>query len=96
MFEFAHDVVSRTKLAERAGVCSGNVMASVMGTDRIAYDIFGNTVNTASRCMSTTAEGTMQAAMATKGLCGEDFATPPGAVAKVFMKGKGDVAVYRF
>jgi class 3 adenylate cyclase len=100
IFGFAYDVVHGTNgrrgLALRAGVCTGNVMATVMGTDRIAYDTFGDTVNTASRCMSTTEEFTMQAAMTTKALCGEEYDMPPGAITKVFMKGKGDVAVFRF
>jgi class 3 adenylate cyclase len=100
VFGFAHEVVHGTHrgdgLALRAGVCTGDVMATVMGTDRIAYDTFGDTVNTASRCMSTTEEGTMQAAMSTKAVCGEEYDMPPGAVTKVFMKGKGDVAVFRY
>jgi class 3 adenylate cyclase len=99
IFTFAYDAVhgslGRRGLAVRAGVCTGNVMATVMGTDRIAYDIFGDTVNTASRCMSTTDEFTMQSDMTTKAVCGE-FDMPDGAVTKVFMKGKGDVAVFRF
>jgi class 3 adenylate cyclase len=100
IFGFAYDVVhgthGRRGLALRAGVCTGSIMATVMGTDRIAYDIFGDTVNTASRCMSTTEEFTMQAAMTTKAVCGEEYDMPPGAITKVFMKGKGDVAVFRF
>jgi class 3 adenylate cyclase len=95
IFRFSHDVVHRSKLALRAGVCSGNVMATVMGTDRIAYDIFGDTVNTASRCMTTADEGHMQAAVSTSALCGEEYDTPAGDELSVSMKGKGNVTVLR-
>jgi class 3 adenylate cyclase len=97
IFGFAHEVVhGHTGLARRAGVCTGNVMATVMGTDRIAYDIFGDTVNTSSRCMSTAAEFSMQAAQSTTTLCGADHTRPAGETVQVFMKGKGDVDVSRY
>jgi class 3 adenylate cyclase len=74
---------------------TGPVMATVMGTDRLAYDIFGDTVNTASRCMSTAAPFTMQVPMLTRPACVSDDDVPPGEVVQVFMKGKGDTAVFR-
>jgi hypothetical protein len=76
------------------------VVATVMGTDRIAYDVFGDTVNTSSRCMSTAQEWTMQSPLSMQHLYqppGADGAQPEptGALHNVFMKGKGDVAVLR-
>jgi class 3 adenylate cyclase len=101
IFSFAYDVTHKFRghdesrvLGLRAGVCSGPVVACVMGTDRLAYDIFGNTVNTASRCMTTAQPGTMQSLVAQQQLYG-DHKRGPGDVATVVMKGKGDVGVYR-
>jgi class 3 adenylate cyclase len=103
VFNFAQDITHRFRgldgtrgLAKRAGVSSGPVVASVMGTDRLAYDIFGDTVNIASRCMSTAQEFTMQSPMVTQALYRDEGATmPAGDVVQVFMKGKGDVDVLR-
>jgi class 3 adenylate cyclase len=107
VYDFASDIVHSAAgqvgsrgLALRAGVCTGSVMATVMGTDRIAYDIFGDTVNTASRCMSTAAEFTVQTPVICKPLYGEvvNFnasLSMSGSVKDVFMKGKGDVAVHQ-
>ena len=36
----------------RIGIHNGDVIAGVLGTKRIAYDIFGNTVNIAKRIES--------------------------------------------
>jgi class 3 adenylate cyclase len=99
VFKFAYDVLHSFRAADgthglalRAGVSTGPVVATVMGTDRVAYDIFGDTVNTSSRCMSTAAIGAMQSPVDKKEYYGREN---PGEVVQVFMKGKGDVAVYR-
>jgi class 3 adenylate cyclase len=66
-----------------------------MGTDRLAYDIFGDTVNTASRCMTTAADGKLQSLEAQQGLYRAVGDTrPPGETRSVAMKGKGEVEVY--
>ena len=41
----------------RIGIHNGDVIAGVLGTKRIAYDIFGNTVNIAKRIESNSAPG---------------------------------------
>jgi class 3 adenylate cyclase len=90
------DLDGNRGLAKRVGVSSGPVVASVMGTDRLAYDIFGDTVNTAARCMTTAPLDAMQSPMAQQQLyrdAGE--AMPLGQVVQVAMKGKGDVATLR-
>jgi class 3 adenylate cyclase len=102
-FDFAHDVVHRFRaldgsrgIATAAGVSSGPAVASVMGTDRLAYDLFGDTVNTSSRFMSTAMAGTVQLPASARELYrGRDEAMPNGSLTTITMKGKGDVEVYR-
>jgi adenylate cyclase len=48
----------------RIGVHSGPVSAGVIGTERLQYDIWGDTVNTASRMESTGEAGRIQASEA--------------------------------
>jgi class 3 adenylate cyclase len=45
------------KLGIRIGIHTGPLVAGVVGTDKFAYDIWGNTVNKASRLESNGVEG---------------------------------------
>ena len=53
MINAVKEIASATAVA-CAGVHVGEVMAAVLGTSRICFDIFGDVVNVASRAMSTT------------------------------------------
>ena len=55
-----------TPLAARVGIASGPAIAGVIGTRRFSYDLWGDTVNTASRMESHGAAGRVHVADATR------------------------------
>lgn len=74
-------------LALRIGLHSGPVVAGVIGTKKFSYDMWGDTVNTASRMESHGVPGAVHCSEATAALLQNGFAlTPRGAVE---IEGKG-------
>lgn len=49
----------------RLGIHSGNLVAGVIGENKFAYDVWGDTVNTASRCESSGVPGKINISRAT-------------------------------
>jgi class 3 adenylate cyclase len=79
-------------LALRVGIHTGQVVAGVIGKKKFAYDLWGDTVNTASRMESHGVEGRIQVTEATYALVSNDFhATPRGAI---HVKGKGEMKTW--
>jgi guanylate cyclase len=76
----------------RIGINSGSVVAGVVGTDKFAYDLWGDTVNTASRMESGGIPGAIQVTGATEALIRDAFLCEPRGVVRV--KGKGDMNTY--
>ncbi len=78
----------------RIGIHTGPVVAGIVGVKKFAYDIWGDTVNTASRMESSGAAGEVNISGSTyalvKGLPGLTF-VPRG---KVQAKGKGELEMY--
>lgn len=79
-------------LSFRIGINSGPAVAGVIGTRKFQYDIWGDTVNTASRMESHSEPGRIQISDATNHLIEEDFATTYRGPIEV--KGKGTLTTW--
>ena len=72
---------------ERIGLHTGPLVAGVIGKKRFSYDIWGDTVNTASRMESASDPGRVNISRATYELVKEHFECEPRG--KLEVKGKG-------
>ncbi len=64
---------SNLPLDVRIGIDTGKVIAGVIGRDKFAYDVWGETVNTAARMESHGEPGRVQISEATRLALGDDF-----------------------
>ena len=81
-----------TPWALRIGLHSGPVVAGVVGRRKFAYDIWGDTVNTASRLESSGAPGEVNISAATYALVKDRFVCESRG--EVAAKNKGSIAMY--
>ena len=76
----------------RIGLHSGPIVAGVVGSSKFAYDVWGDTVNTASRLQSTSEPSRIQVSAEIAERLREAFAFEPrGSVA---LKGKGETETF--
>src|SRR5262245_13608783 len=84
--------VNDQRLEIRMGIGTGPVVAGVVGTKKFIYDLWGDTVNIASRITAESVPGMIQVDVTTyrrlRG--GFEFAPPK----TIYLKGKGDTTVY--
>ncbi|MFT4562816.1 MAG: adenylate cyclase [Gammaproteobacteria bacterium] len=79
-------------LEVRIGINSGPVLAGIIGHSRIAFDLWGETVNLASRMESHGVSGCVQVTQTTYDLLGECYNFQAGR--EIEVKGKGLVTAY--
>jgi adenylate cyclase len=89
----ARTCLPESDLRLRIGISSGPVVAGVIGRRRFLYDLWGDTVNMASRMESHGSSDEIQITRPTWELLRDDFVTEP--VGLVDVKGKGEVETWR-
>jgi adenylate cyclase len=93
MKDCARTCLPESHLRLRIGISSGPVVAGVIGRRRFLYDLWGDTVNMASRMESHGTSDEIQITRPTWELLRDDFVTEPMGLVDV--KGKGDVETWR-
>ena len=76
----------------RIGINSGPITAGVIERKKISYNVWGDTVNTASRMQSHGVPGQIQVSEITYQLIKDEFVCEPRGVVNI--KGKGDMEVW--
>jgi len=76
----------------RIGIHSGTLVAGVIGTKKFVYDVWGDTVNTASRMESHGIPGEIQISADTRRLLGDRYRFEERG--EIEVKGKGKVRAY--
>ncbi len=76
----------------RIGIHTGSVVGGVVGVKKYIYDVFGDSINTASRMESNSEPMRINISQTTYELVKDQFSiTPRGSM---FVKGKGDMNMY--
>lgn len=86
-------VVNTSQLEVRIGIGTGPIVAGVLGKKKFIYDLWGDTVNIASRITSEGVPGMIQCDTMTyhRLAASFDFHEPQ----TIYLKGKGNMTVYR-
>ena len=91
-FIASHPELVKHNLAIHVGIATGPVVAGVIGTKRIIYDLWGDTVNIASRLTDEATGGRIQVDKATYNRLRQHYQFDQQGI--THLKGKGDMATY--
>ncbi len=91
-FVASHTFLNDRQVSFRFGINSGSLIAGVVGQKKFVYDVWGDTVNVASRMESHGTAGNVQITRSTYELIKNDFTFEPRRTLNV--KGKGEVEVW--
>ena len=84
--------VDRAAWELRIGLHAGPIVAGVVGSSKFAYDVWGDTINVASRLQSTSEPGRVHVSAEIARRLGAAFELEPRG--PVQLKGKGDAETY--
>ena len=80
------------KLRVRIGVNSGSAVGAVIGTTKFAYDLWGDTINVASRMESSGEPGRIQVAQGAFSRLRDKYVLEPRGMIEI--KGKGEMETW--
>lgn len=83
---------NRENLELRIGIHSGSVVAGIIGISKFSYDLWGDTVNVASRMESNGMSGKIQVTAPTRELLKDKFVLEERGMTEI--KGKGKMLTY--
>jgi class 3 adenylate cyclase len=78
----------------RVGIHTGSVVAGIVGVNKFQYDIWGDTVNTASRIESNCEAGKVNISGATYELLKDNPTFSFESRGKIEAKGKGEIEMW--
>lgn len=88
------DKNGKTSFEMRAGIHTGSVVAGIVGVKKFQYDVWGDTVNTASRLENAGMAGKVNISQTTFGIIKDDPLFSFTGRGKIKAKGKGEVEMY--
>ena len=86
------NATARRPFRARIGMHTGPVVAGIIGRHKFIYDVWGDTVNLASRLEAQGVPGRIQVSAATRDALADRYAFEPRGPVEI--KGKGQVPAY--
>jgi class 3 adenylate cyclase len=88
------NLISGTKIEIRLGINTGSLVAGVIGKTKFIYDIWGDTVNVASRMESTCTPGKIRITESVKTILEQKYTINSCLENECNIKGKGIMKTY--